>query len=291
VFKRAEDQDMAHKGAVVITGASTGMGEYCAIGLAQRGYRVFAGVRKAADGEMLRKQAPSGLEPLIIDVVNEAQVRESAVTVEKALGGEPLLALWNNAGITVNGPLEFLPLDDLRRQLEVNVIGQVAATQAFLPMIRKSKGRILITGSIGGFFTTPMLIPYCMSKYAMEAMADGLRRELRPSGVKVVLLEPGGIKSKIWEKGISESEAFLKKAPPQMMEVYGWLVNALRRLAPQMEKGARPPKEVFDCVVHALESSRPRTRYRMGANSTAQKIIASLPDRVQDALVGKMMGG
>ncbi len=282
---------MAHKGAVVITGASTGMGEHCALGLAARGYRVFAGVRKAADGDALKRRASGLLEPLIIDVVSESGVREAATVVERSLGGEPLMALWNNAGITVNGPLEFLALNDLRRQLEVNVIGQVAATQAFLPMIRKSKGRILITGSIGGFFTTPMLVPYCMSKYAMEAMADGLRRELRPTGVRVVLLEPGGIQSKIWEKGIGESEVFLKNAPPQMMEVYGWLVQALQRLAPKMARDAKPPQEVLDCVIHALESPRPKTRYRMGHNSTAQKIIASLPDRVQDALVAKMMGG
>lgn len=281
---------MSGKGAIVITGASTGMGEHCAVELAKQGYRVFAGVRKAADGEALKKQAPT-LEPIIIDVVNEAQVREAAKAVEQALGGRPLLALWNNAGISVNGPLEFMPLNDLRRQLDVNVIGQVAATQAFLPMLRQAKGRILITGSIGGFFTTPMLTPYCMSKYAMEAMADGLRRELRPHGVHVVLLQPGGIKSKIWEKGIGESEVFIQNAPPAMMENYGWLINALRKVAPQMEKRAHPPQEVLTCVVHALESPRPKTRYRMGANSTAQKIIASLPDRVQDKLVAKMMGG
>jgi len=282
---------MAGKGSIVITGASTGMGEHCAVGLAKLGYRVFAGVRKAADGDALVKQAPSGLEPLIIDVTNEAQTRAAAAEVERKLGGAPLTALWNNAGISVNAPIEFIPLDDLRRQLDVNVIGQVAATQAFLPLIRKAKGRILITGSIGGFFTTPMLVPYCMSKYAMEAMADGLRRELRPFGVEVVLLEPGGIQSKIWEKGISESEMFLKNAPPQMMEVYGWLVRALQRLAPQMEKRSKPPQEVLDCVVRALESPRPKTRYRMGSNSTAQKIISKLPDRVQDSLVARMVGG
>jgi NAD(P)-dependent dehydrogenase (short-subunit alcohol dehydrogenase family) len=179
---------------------------------------------------------------------------------------------------------------DLRRQIDVNVIGQVAATQAFLPMLRKSRGRVLITGSIGGFFTTPMLTPYCMSKYAMEAFADGLRRELRPTGVQVVLLEPGGIKSAIWKKGIDEGEELLQKSPPEMMEVYGWLVNALRKLAPQMEKGAKSPEEVMRCVVHALESSRAKTRYRMGANSSAQKVIAALPDRVQDFLVSKMVG-
>jgi NAD(P)-dependent dehydrogenase (short-subunit alcohol dehydrogenase family) len=179
----------------------------------------------------------------------------------------------------------------LRRQLDVNVIGQVAVTQVFLPMLRKSKGRIIITGSIGGFFTTPMLTPYCMSKYAMEALADGLRRELRPFGVQVVLFEPGGIQSKIWEKGIGESEEFLKSAPAEMMEHYGWLVNALRRLAPKMAKGSEPPQVVLDCLVHALESPRPKTRYRMGNNSRVQKIIASLPDRWQDALVARMVGG
>ncbi len=281
---------MASKGAIFITGASTGMGEYCAVGLAKRGYRVFAGVRKPADGEALKAQA-GNIEPVIVDVVNEAQVKEAARTIEQALAGAPLLALWNNAGISVNGPLEFLPLADLRRQLDVNVIGQVAATQAFLPMLRKSKGRILITGSIGGFFTTPMLTPYCMSKYAMEAFADGLRREVRPFDIKVVLLEPGGIKSKIFEKGISESEVFIKNSPPEMMQHYGWLVSALRKVGPQMEQRAMSAEEVLKCVVHALESPTPKTRYRMGANSTVQKIISKLPDRVQDRLVAKMMGG
>lgn len=281
---------MSEKGNIVITGASTGMGEHCALGLDKLGYRVFAGVRKPEDGERLKGAASGQLTPLLIDVVNESQVKEAARTVEQALAGRPLTALWNNAGISVNAPLEFIALDDLRRQLDVNVIGQVAATQAFLPMIRKSKGRILITGSIGGFFTTPMLTPYCMSKYAMEAMADGLRRELRRFGVHVVLLEPGGIQSKIWEKGIGESETFIKNAPPEMMEIYGWLVNALRRVAPQMEKRSKSPQDVLDCVIHALESPRPKTRYRMGANSTVQKIIATLPDRWQDALVARMLG-
>jgi NAD(P)-dependent dehydrogenase (short-subunit alcohol dehydrogenase family) len=279
------------KGAIVITGASTGMGEHCALGLAGRGYRVFAGVRKASDGEALRARAAGSLEPLLVDVTDAAQVHEAARTVERALAGAPLVALWNNAGITVNGPLEFVPLDDLRRQLEVNVVGQVAATQAFLPLLRRAKGRILITGSIGGFFTTPMLTPYCMSKHAMEAMADGLRRELRPLGVEVVLLEPGGIQSRIWEKGISESEALLQQAPPQMMEVYGGLVNAVRRLAPQMARDAHPPQTVLDCVVDAIESSRPKTRYRMGHNSTVQRIVSFLPDRWQDALVARMLAG
>jgi NAD(P)-dependent dehydrogenase (short-subunit alcohol dehydrogenase family) len=281
---------MVDKGSIVITGASTGMGEYCALGLDKLGYRIFAGVRKPADGERLQKEAAGNLTPLLIDVVNEDQVKEAAATVEQALGGQPLSALWNNAGISVNAPLEFLPLDDLRRQLDVNVIGQVAVTQAFLPMLRASHGRILITGSIGGFFTTPMLTPYCMSKYAMEAMADGLRRELRPLGVQVVLLEPGGIQSKIWEKGIGESEDFIQNAPPEMLEVYGPLVNALRRVAPQMEKQSKSPQEVLDCVIRALQSPRPKTRYRMGANSTAQKIISMLPDRWQDALIGRMLG-
>lgn len=281
---------MSSKGAVFITGASTGMGEHCAVELAKRGYRVFAGVRKPADGEALKAQA-SAIEPVIVDVVNEVQVKDAARAVEQALAGAPLLALWNNAGISVNGPIEFISLSDLRRQFDVNVIGQVAVTQAFLPMLRKSKGRILITGSIGGFFTTPMLTPYCMTKYAMEALADGLRRELRPLSVQVILLEPGGIKSKIWEKGVSESEVFITNSPPEMMETYGWLVNRVRKLVPKMESDAKSPDEVLRCVMDALESPKPKTRYRMGANAQAQWVIAKLPDRTQDGLVGKMLGG
>lgn len=280
---------MSSKGAIFVTGASTGMGEHCAVELAKRGYRVFAGVRKPADGEALKAQA-SVIEPVIVDVANEAQVKDAARVVEQALSGAPLLALWNNAGISVNGPIEYIPLAELRRQFDVNVFGQVAVTQAFLPMLRKSKGRILITGSIGGFFTTPMLTPYCMTKYAMEAFADGLRRELRPLGVQVILLEPGGIKSKIWEKGVSESEDFIKNAPAEMMETYGWLVNRVRKLVPKMESDAKSPDEVLRCVVDALESPKPKTRYRMGANAQAQWVIAKLPDRTQDGLVGKMLG-
>ncbi|HWP64663.1 MAG TPA: SDR family oxidoreductase [Candidatus Limnocylindria bacterium] len=280
-----------HKGAIVITGASTGIGEHCAVALAKRGYRVFAGVRKPADGEALRARAGAALEPLLLDVTSEAQRRDGARTVEQALAGAPLTALWNNAGITVNGPLEFVPLDELRRQLEVNVVGQVAATQAFLPQLRRARGRILITGSVGGFFTTPMLVPYCMSKYAMEAMADGLRRELGRFGIEVSLLEPGGIQSRIWEKGVRESEAFLETAPPQLMELYGPLVNAVRRLAPEMERASHSPDVVLAAVVHALESPRPKTRYRMGHNSRVQRIVSFLPDRWQDALVARMLAG
>lgn len=282
---------MPSKGGIMITGASTGIGEHCALGLDKLGYRVFAGVRKAEDGERLKAEGSDNLTPVIVDVVDEDQVRQAAETVKQSLGNEPLVGLWNNAGISVNGPLEFVPLTELRRQLEVNVVGQVGVTQAFLPQLRQSKGRIVITGSVGGFFVTPMLTPYCMSKYAMEAMADGLRRELRPFGIQVVLIQPGSIQSKIWEKGISESEAFIEKSPPEMMEAYGWLVDALRRLAPQMANRAKSPEVVLDAVVHALTAPRPRTRYVMGGNAKAQQWISRLPDRWQDAMVARMIGG
>lgn len=282
---------MASKGGVMITGASTGIGEYCALGLDKLGYRVFAGVRKPEDGDRLKSEASGQLTPVVVDVTNEDQVRDAARTVADALGDEPLAALWNNAGITVNGPLEYVPLDEIRRQLEVNVVGQIGTTQAFLPLLRKSKGRIIITGSVGGFFVTPMMGPYCMSKFAMEAMADTLRSELRPFGIEVVLIEPGAIQSKIWEKGIGEAEAFIEQSPPEMMEHYGWLVNAMRKVAPQMEKGAKSPQAVLDAVVHALTASKPKTRYVMGGNARAQRWISRLPDRWQDALIAKTLRG
>ncbi len=282
---------MASKGGVMITGASTGIGAHCALELDKLGYRVFAGVRKAEDGERLEGEASGPLRSVVVDVVNQGQVEEAARTVAGALGDEPLAALWNNAGITVNGPLEYVPLDELRRQLEVNVVGQVGVTQAFLPLLRQSKGRLLITGSVGGFFVTPLMAPYCMSKFAMEAMADVLRCELRPFGIEVVLIEPGAIQSKIWEKGIGETEAFIENSPPEMMEHYGWLLNAMRKVAPQMEKSAKSPQVVLDAVVHALRARKPKTRYVMGGNARLQRWISRLPDRWQDAMIAKTLGG
>jgi NAD(P)-dependent dehydrogenase (short-subunit alcohol dehydrogenase family) len=281
---------MAYTGGVFITGASTGIGEACALGLDELGYHVFVGVRKEADGKSLRQRASERLTPIIVDIVNEEQVRAAAVTVGQTLGDKPLVGLINNAGITVNGPLEFIPLDGLRRQLEVNVVGQVSVTQRFIPLLRKSKGRIINLSSTSGFFAVPILGPYCASKYAMEAISDVMRRELRPWGIEVVLLEPGAIATKIWEKGVSETEQFMEEGPGEMRQLYESLLERTRKLAEESERHAHSPKVVVKAVVHALTSPRPKTRYIMGANAWPQKIISMLPDRIQDRLVTKHFG-
>jgi NAD(P)-dependent dehydrogenase (short-subunit alcohol dehydrogenase family) len=177
----------------------------------------------------------------------------------------------------------------LRRQLEVNLVGQVAVTQAFLPLLRKARGRILTTGSVAGFIAMPGIGPYAMSKHAMEAFSDSLRRELRPSGVEVSLLEPGAIATDIWQKGLSDVEDRMRKPPPQLLEHYGELIAALRRAAADAVRRASPPERVARDVVHAFTASRPRTRYCMGTDSRAQKWISRLPDRWADAVIAKVL--
>lgn len=281
---------MAETGGVVVTGASTGIGAAIALGLDKLGMRVYAGVRKEADGETLRAQASNRLTPLLLDVLDGAQIAAAAERVSAELGDAPLRGLVNNAGITVNGPLEFVPIDDLRRQLEVNVIGQVAVTQAFIPRLRRDRGRVVITGSTSGFFTPPMLGPYCMSKHAMEALADALRVELRPWKMHVALLQPGAIKSEIWDKGIRDADAFVQNAPPQLMELYATMVHRTRALAQHAADTAVSPEVVVKAAVHALTASRPRARYLVGKNARLEKIVSTLPWRLRDWLVARTMG-
>lgn len=279
---------MAAKGSVVITGASTGIGYACAVGLDARGYRVFAGVRKEEDAERLRAAASDRLTAQILDVTSREQIAASAEAVASA--GEPVAGLINNAGITVNGPIEFIGLDDLRWQMEVNVIGLVAVTQAFLPQLRQSKGRIINVSSVGGFSVTPMLGPYCASKFAVEAISDALRRELRPAGIEVVVLQPAAIATKIWEKGRNASMNFIANAPEGLIEHYSTLLQAISKYAVDAEKRAADPKIVLDAVIDALESARPKTRYRMGDGVGQRVFLKMLPDRWADRTIAKATG-
>ena len=183
-------EQSSRRGAVVITGASTGIGRASALDLDSRGFRVFAGVRKDEDAERLRSERPS-IEPLRIDVTDADSIAAARDRVTEAVDGAGLAGLVNNAGIAVPGPLEHLPIDEIRRQLEVNLIGQIAVTQAFLPLLRTARGRIVNIGSIGGRVALPLLGPYAGSKHAMEGITDSLRRELRPWGIEVSIVRPG----------------------------------------------------------------------------------------------------
>ena len=279
------------RGAVVITGASTGIGEACALRLDKMGFRVFAGVRKEADGARVKGEASERLTPLIIDVTDAGSIASAKDTVGAAVGEAGIAGLVNNAGVGVGGALEYIPLDDLRRQLEVNVIGQIAVTQAFLPLIRKGRGRIVNIGSIGGKFATPFLGPYCASKHAMEALTDCLRQELRPWGLHVAIVEPGSIATPLWDKGQAGADEMEQKLPEEAMLLYGKAIDAMRAAARKFESRAVPPDRVAKAVAHALTSRRPRTRYVVGFDATVQRVLSSvLPDRALDAVTARMLG-
>jgi len=274
------------QGSVLITGASTGIGEACALHLDRLGFTVFAGVRKALDGEALRSKASNRLTPLRMDVTDGASI-EAAV---RMLQGRPLAGLVNNAGVNVSAPVELLPLDRLRYQLEVNVVGQVAVTQAFLPSLRAGRGRIVNMGSIGGRSTAPVQGAYGASKFALEAITDSLRMELKPWGIHVSIVEPGAIRTPIWDKGISEADRLFQSVPPDQADLYRKLIEALRNMAGRSAKGAISPDSVAFAVAHALTAARPKTRYLVGRDAKIQALLVHLPDRWRDALILKFIG-
>ncbi len=277
-------------GSVVVTGASTGIGRACALRLDRMGWRVFAGVRRPADGEALRAKASARLLPVELDVTDEASIARAAGRVAADTGDAGLGGLVNNAGISVAGPLEFLPLEELRRQLEVNVTGQVAVTQAFLPLIRKGNGRIVFMGSISGRLATPFLGPYAASKFALEAIADALRVELRPWGIRVSIVEPGSIATPIWEKGQDAADELEQQLSPRGHELYDPAIAAVRQAARDAAARGVPPGRVAKAVAHALTARRAKTRYLVGNDARLQLTMASLlPDRARDSLVSRVM--
>ena len=283
---------MATRGAVVVTGASTGIGRATALQLDAVGLRVFAGVRRQQDGDDLRRERP-GIMPVLIDVTDAASLAAAVETVAQQLGpDEGLAGLVNNAGISGGSPAEFMAIDGVRRMLEVNVIGMVATTQAFLPLLRRggARGRIVCIGSIGGRFAVPFLSAYSMSKAAVSAFCDSLRGELRPWGISVSLVEPGSIKTPIWDKGLKEIDEAMTDWPAAAMELYGDAIPRMRRITEQTASRAIPPERVAKVVEHALTASRPRTRYIVGADARAQAVIRKVPDRMRDAMVARMIG-
>jgi NAD(P)-dependent dehydrogenase (short-subunit alcohol dehydrogenase family) len=271
------------RGAVVITGASTGIGAVSATHLAGIGFRVFAGVRKPEDAERARD---SGLEPLTLDVTDADSIRSAVEQV----GDAPLAGLVNNAGIAVAGPLEFIPVEEFRRQLDVNVVGQVAVTQAFLPALRKTRGRVINMGSIGGRVALPLLSPYAASKFALEAITDSLRRELRPWGMHVSIIEPAAIATPIWDKSRAANEELAKDAPPEAEELYGKLIERIRAETIELSRTGLPPIEVAKAVEHALTADKPKTRYLIGRAAKGRAAAAALlPDRAFDALIARTL--
>jgi len=276
--------------SVVITGASSGIGAACALHLDKLGLRVFAGVRRQTDAEALKSKASSRLVAIALDVADSLSVSTAASAVAGAVGDAGLDGLVNNAGVVVTGPVEFLPLPELRRQLEINVVGQVAVTQAFLPLIRAARGRIVNMGSIAGRLATPFSSAYGASKFALEALTDALRLELAPWGISVSIIEPGAVATPIWEKGMKNGAAMLAAAPPEALVLYAEALEAFKRTSEHAAKNAIDPMDVARAVEHALTAAKPKTRYVVGRRARIGAAMALLvPDRMRDTMVAKAM--
>jgi NAD(P)-dependent dehydrogenase (short-subunit alcohol dehydrogenase family) len=273
-------------GTVLVTGASSGIGEAAALHLRELGFDAVAAVRKDEDA---RRLAARGLRTLKIDVTDV----DSIAAARDELGDGPLAGLVNNAGIAVAAPLEFLPLDQLRHQLEVNLIGQLAVTQRFLPALRAARGRIVNVSSIGGRVALPLVGAYHASKFALEAISDTLRRELLSQGVDVIVIEPGGVKTPIWRKGDELAAELTADLSPEGRRLYGNLIAGIRKQTTKIatETGIEP-RVVAEAIGHALTAKRPRARYLVGRDAKVRAPAAAvLPDRLMDRIVARTLRG
>jgi NAD(P)-dependent dehydrogenase (short-subunit alcohol dehydrogenase family) len=271
---------------VLVTGASSGIGEATVLALAGRGHRVLAGVRREADAQRLAARIGGAGRALILDVTRPEQIAAAHAAAETEGG---LDVLVNNAGVTISGPLEYIPLDDVRQQFEVNVFGVVGLTQAMLPLLRASQGRVIVVGSVGGRNALPMIAPYCASKHAIEALVPALRMELKHAGVGVSLVEPGSTRSAIWETSIVRSEVSEAGLPGEAIDQYGPALVALRTFAARIGKAGSPPRVVARAIVNAIESRRPKRRYVVGADARAQLLLGALPGGWREPILQRLL--
>ncbi|HEU4736488.1 MAG TPA: SDR family NAD(P)-dependent oxidoreductase [Solirubrobacterales bacterium] len=276
--------------SVLITGASTGIGRAAALRLDRAGWRVFAGVRRQEDAVSLRAEASSNLEPLTLDVTEADQIAAAAERIATAVGATGLDGLVNNAGIAVPSPLETLPVDDFRHQIEVNLTGQVAVTQALLPQIRTARGRIVFISSIGGLIAFPLTGAYHAAKFGIEAVGDVFRQELRPWKISVSIVEPGSIATPIWDRGEQRADEIGERTP-EREALYGKSIAAYRKVIRDTAERGIPPEKVAEAIEHALDASQPKTRYLVGRDAKLQSPLRHLiPTRVFDRIVARVMG-
>lgn len=280
----------------LITGASTGIGRATALRLAAAGWRVFAGVRDPAAGERLLAETVAGqVIPLTLDVTDAGQIELARARVQEetaragGAGTGSLDALVNNAGIGVGGPLELVSPEDLRRQFEVNVFGQVAVTRALLPALRTARGRIVLLSSIGGRVSVPYNGPYAASKHAIEALGDALRGELHSSNIHVSLVEPGSVKTPIWGK--AQDTAKELEIPPDLQEQYGRVPAAFAKVLSDTERRGVAPEQVAATIERALTARRPRARYLVGRDARGMVFArALLPTGAFDRVLRRVLG-
>ena len=279
------------KGTVLVTGASSGIGRACALLLVENGFRVFAAVRKPTDGERLQAEAAPGLHPVIMDVTDGGSIQAAVARVSEQLAGANLDGLVNVAGIGLATPLEYVSQDELRRLFDVNVFGQLAVIQAFLPMLHRSRGRIVNMSSVGAHIAIPFGGVLNACKAAFGTLSDTLRMELRPFGIRVSIVEPAAINTPAVEKTLGHVEETIRGLPPEGAERYGDMLRAFNRRALPRELNGSPPRVVARAVLHALSSPRPRIRYVVGKLSRPMTLLPRiLPDSVLDDLRMRVFG-
>jgi NAD(P)-dependent dehydrogenase (short-subunit alcohol dehydrogenase family) len=277
----------------VVTGASTGIGRATSLALAGAGWNVLAGVREQPAGESLAAEGPAGrIAAVQLDVTDAAQIDAVAASLTERAGATVaggLDALVNNAGIGIGGPVELVPAEDLQRQFDVNVFAQLAVTRALLPALRRARGRITFTSSVGGRVAMAYTAPYAASKHAIEAFADALRVELHSSRVQVALIEPGSVATPIWGK--SEGELARLEIPPELQDVYGHVPAAMEKVLSDTAKRGVPPEKVAQTILGALQARRMRSRYVVGADARAMLLASRLlPDLVFDRIARRVLG-
>ena len=275
---------------VVITGTSTGIGWGTAKVLIGRGFRVFGSVRKTSDAERLSAEFGEHFVPLLFDVTDEAAVKAAAADVRTALGGERLAGLVNNAGIAVAGPLLELPIEDFRRQIDINLIGVVIVTKAFAPLLgtdpqlKGAPGRIVNISSVGGLTATPFVAPYNASKFAVEGLSEALRRELLLFGIDVIVIGPGAVATPIWSKAEQVDVTPYRNTP------YATALDRLRTYMLTLGKTGLPPERIGEAVLHALTAAKPKVRYAVSPQPVQDFLARRLPKRVVDRLIGGRLG-
>lgn len=275
---------MKNEKAIVITGTSTGIGKACALYLDKMGFKIYAGVRKQVDGDNLKKEASERLTPIILDVTSEESIAAASSFIQKETDGE-LFGLINNAGIGRGGALEVTLVTEIRKLMEVNVIGLMGVTRAFIPMLRKGKGRIINIGSTSSLLAFPGASAYSASKFAVRAISDSLRLELKSFGVSVILVAPGAVESEIWTKGKGYKEKLRKTVKTEITQLYAPLIKFGDELNEKTRK--IPASKVAKQVARGLISKKPKLYYLVGNDAKGASKVAKLPNSILDWIILK----
>jgi NAD(P)-dependent dehydrogenase (short-subunit alcohol dehydrogenase family) len=281
---------MTERGTVLVTGASRGLGRSVALALAKQGFSVFAGVRQLVDGDALVQAAAGELRPLVLDVSSVESIAAAEIEIRRTTAGAGLAGLVNNAAIFLLGPFEQTPLASIEALFHVNVLGVIAVTQRFLPLLRQARGRIVNISSVNGKLSIPFCSFYSASKFALEALSDALRGEVQEWGIGVSVVEPGTTQTDIRARGALGWSERRESLGPEERALYDRTYTSLQSLISQVDSGAADHHYVVDAVCDALTAQSPQTRYLAGPDTPQWIEMASLPDRERDAALARMFG-